>query len=298
MVAFSRALADTAGRCARAGLALQVVTPGTTRLTWALEELLSTEGARWVVQDGTGPAVDGLRRTPLAWDGSSFAPTGAEPVAAVAAGEGGGVVVDVTVLHPARADLRLGGAVEDVALALTGEPVLGWGVAEPAASRWDREELTRLCRTRAPQRTSLVAVGAWSSERAVVATLSVRRVPEGLLERTRLFAGREVPSLPDLDALAEQLAADYTVRTGLVGLRPGLSDGTVAAASPRVILPVGLLVGPQGVAALNAQVALRTPGGSVRLLGEPARPCCWVRLDPADPGALPRALAHLLPSTG
>lgn len=282
VVALTRSLADTAVRCAERGLMLLLVTPPTARLTWPLEELLSAEGACWVVQDADGRAVDGLRRTPLSWD-EAFLPVGDE-VPATEVDPAGGSVVDVSVLNAAREDTVLGGALEDAVVGLTGEPPQGWGVAEPAASRWDRAALTRLCRDRAPARTALVAVGGYRAATGIgtVGTLSVRRVPAGLVERVRLFVGYAAPPSADvLDGLARALAR-HQVRSAVVGLRPGRSDGTVGAGRSHAALPVGLLVGVEGAGTL-------VPSGEQ--LGTARRPAEWLRLDPRDPGALARTLA-------
>lgn len=305
VVALTRGLADAASRCAALGLALQVVTPPYARVTWPLEQLLSSEGARWIVQAPGAPAVDGLRGDPLEWDGTAFVTGPGVPAVTGAAPTGGVTVLDLALLHPARTDLVLGGVVEDCLLALTGEAPRGWGVAEPAASRWDAVELTRLCRTRAPDPTTLVVVGHYDAvdggelDRATVGTLEVHRVTSGVTERLRLLVGGAAP--PDsaaLDTLAARLAERHPVRTLLVGLRPGRSDATRAAGAHPPVLPRGLLVGAEGVAERTVEGALRTPGQRVELVGRPARPSCWVRLDPARPDALDLALAHLLPGEG
>ena len=296
VVPLTRALADAAARSAGQGRELAVVTPSSSRLTWPLEELLRTEGARWVVQDAGGDPVDGLRGELLAWDGQAYGAVGRSAPPPPAPAESGGVVVDVSVAHPAGEHVLLGGALAECAHALTGEPLAGWGVAEPAASPWDPAALTRCCRERAPQPTALVAVGPFRAGTATVATLSVRRVRSGLLERSRVFVGGDRP--PDaglLDALARRLAAGPGLRTALVGLRPGRSDATVGAAGPHVVLAVGLLAGPEAVAGRGASSALQAPGVSSDLVGDPRRPACWVRLDPTDLGAAERALAHLAP---
>lgn len=302
VVALTRGLADTAGRCAALGLELQVVTPPYARVTWPLEQLLSADGACWVVQGPGVPAVDGLRGGALQWDGAAFVPGPDGPATAGTAPSGGVTVLDLTLLHAARTDLLLGHVVEDCLLALTGQPPRGWGVAEPAASRWDTAELTRLCRTRAPDPTTLVVVGDYDTvngselDRAAVGTLEVHRVPSGVTERLRLLVGAPAP--PDvaaLDTLAARLAERHPVRTLLVGLRPGRSDATRAAGAHAPVLPRGLLVGAEGVAERTVEAALRAPGQHVELVGRPARPSCWVRLDPARPDALDLALAHLLP---
>ena len=300
VVALTRWIADAAARCARQGLLLQVVTPATSRLTVPLEQVLSTEGARWVVRTADGGYYDGLRGEVLAWDGAAFVAASPTPAPAFLPDRdptAGSLVLDAVALHPAAEATELGGLAAEAIALLTGEQPHGWGVAEPATERWDPAELTRLCRSRAPAATSLVVVGG-RPESPALGTLTAARVPAGVHERLQLAVG--VPGAPDpgvLDRLAGQLASRHEVRTLLAGLRPGRSDGTVQPRFRGATVPYGLLLGSALVAERGLDALPVVPAPAVDLLGPASRPSCWVRLvgDPAaDPAAVLARVLHVL----
>lgn len=286
VVPLSRALADIAAICATTPRQLHVVTPTTARLTPPLEALLRTRGVSWVVRDDDAGHRDGLRGTALDWDGERFVPRAglaAEPPPPSDAGDatGGCVLVDVRVTHPARAGGELGGVVEDCFAILTGSPPAGWGVAEPAAGQWNREALTRLCRTRAPAPSTLVVTGGTAAAPAV-GTVEVRRTAAGVQERLRLVVGcPQAPELAFVDRLAEHVASAYDVRSMLVGLRAGRADATVGC-FPLPALPHGLLLGADDTAAAGIEHSMAAPVSSACLVGPDRRPSSWLLLTGAD----------------
>jgi Family of unknown function (DUF6177) len=281
-------LADAVRQCAASGRGLQVVTPPHSRLTTPLRFALDGPDTRWVVRDRAGiTCYDGLSGRRLHWDGTAFVgtpagPGGREALAAEFAEApdtppGRQLVLDLRLRHPATATARLGGALEAVCAALTGEPPRGWGTAEPATEPWDRDELTVFARRRAPEPTLVVVVGGGG--RAAVGTLRVSRAASGVDEAVTLVVGG--PGEPPLDALpdvAQDLATTEPLVSLLAQVHPGRTDATWAPRLAGLPVPVGMAVGPDEVARLGPDHALAAPVPLARRLGDPARPAVWLHL--------------------
>jgi hypothetical protein len=255
VVALTTWLADVIRGCAAGGRGLQLVTPVTSRLTTALYEALAGPETRWVVHSAGGHH-DGHTGRALGWNGAAFMPL--EPPAPAPAYTGGPPApawhhtVALEVRHQATEDLRLGGALERLALALTGHPPAGWGVAEPVTQPWDRAAFTDMCRDRAPQRTWLCVVGA--RERAagalvdgpVLATTVVSRTPSGVLETVHCTAVHSQALHPGaFTGVLTALADAYDVRHALVQQHPGENDATRAAHRTGLTAPLAMLVGAE-----------------------------------------------------
>jgi Family of unknown function (DUF6177) len=283
-------LADAVRTCADAGRGLQVVTPPSARLTTPLRFALDGPDTRWVIHDrGGGTCFDGLSGRRLHWDGAAFVPTPAdgtggralapefvEPGPAV----GWQLVLDVRVRHTATATARLGGALEALGTALTGQPPQGWGTAEPATEPWDAERLTALARRRAPDPTLLVVVGG--SERRAVGTLRVARAASGVDEIVTLVVG--YPDQVRLDALpeaAEGVSERATLVSMLAQLCPGRVDTTWEPRLRGLPVPVGMAVGPEEVERLGLDHAMAAPVPAVRPLGKGRHPAVWFQLGDA-----------------
>jgi Family of unknown function (DUF6177) len=298
-------LADAVRQCAASGRGLQVVTPPESRLTTPLRFALDGPDTRWVVRDRTGTTCyDGLSGRRLHWDGDAFAPTPAGPGGGgpTLAGEftqapdappGRQLVLDLRLRHPATATVRLGGALEAVCAALTGEPPRGWGTAEPATEPWDRDELTVFARRRAPEPTLVVAVGGGG--RPAVGTLRVSRAASGVDEALTLVVGG--PGEPPLDALpevAQTLATTEPLVSLLAQVHPGRTDATWSPRLAGLPVPVGMAVGPDEVARLGPGHALAAPVPLATRLGDPARPAIWLHLgDGTTPAGWERLTAVL-----
>jgi hypothetical protein len=283
-------LADAVRACADGGRGLQVVTPPSARLTTPLRFALDGPDTRWVVHDrGGSTCYDGLSGRLLHWDGAAFVPTPADgPGGRVLAPEfaepgqeaGWQLVLDVRVRHPATTTARLGGALEALCTALTGQPPRGWGTAEPATEPWDAERLTAMARRRAPDPTLLVVVGG--GERQAVGTLRVARTASGVDEAVTLVVGH--PDQVPLDALpeaADAVAGRAVLASMLAQLRPGRVDTTWEPRLRGLPVPVGMAVGPDEVERLGRGRAMAAPVPAVRPLGGERHPAVWFQLGDA-----------------
>jgi hypothetical protein len=300
VVPLSAWLADAVRLCAGSGRGLQVVTPPGARLTTPLRFALDGPDTRWVVRDGTGAiCYDGLSGRRLGWDGDAFVPATAGPDAGPAlapefvdqdAPATRQLLLEVRLRHPATATARLGGALEVLCEALTGEPPRGWGTAEPATEPWDRDVLTGFARRRAPAPTLLVVVGG--GERPAVGTTRVARVAAGVDEIITLVVGGAHPDA--LPSVAESLAAREPLVSLLAQVCPGQADTTWVPRLAGLPVPVGMAVGPDEVARLGLDHALAAPVPVAHPLGEATRPAVWFHLgDGTTPAGWERLTAVL-----
>jgi Family of unknown function (DUF6177) len=287
VVALTAWLADAVRTCAGAGRGLQVVTPPSARLTTPLRFALDGPDTRWVVHDrGGGTCYDGLSGRLLHWDGAAFVPTPADgpggralapEFAEPAPAAGWQLVLDVRVRHSATATARLGGALEALCTALTGQPPHGWGTAEPATEPWDSERLTAFARRRAPEPTLLVVVGG--AEGRAVGTVRVSRAASGVDEAVTLVVGHpaQVP-LETLPEAAEAVAGRAALVSMLAQVRPGRADTTWEPRLRGLPVPVGMAVGAEEVGRLGLDRAMAAPAPAVRPLGEDRHPAVWFQL--------------------
>ena len=303
VVPFSAWLADAVRVCAASGRGLQVVTPPSSRLTTPLRLALDGPDTRWVVRDATGATCyDGLSGRRLEWDGDAFVPAPAGPdhgpalapeFADRSGTAGRRLLLEVRLRHPATATARLGGALETLCAALTGQPPRGWGTAEPATEPWDRDDLTAFARRRAPAPTLLVVVGG--GRRPAVGTVRVSRAAAGVDEAVTLVVGGpgEAP-LEALPEVAEAVAAGEPLVSVLVQVCPGRADATWEPRLAGLPVPVGLAVGADEVAHLGLDHALAAPVPLARRLGAPDRPAVWFHLgDGTTPAGWDRLAAVL-----
>jgi Family of unknown function (DUF6177) len=296
LVPFSAWLADAVRACAGSGRGLQVVTPPGTRLTTPLRLALDGPDTRWVVRDATGATCyDGLSGRRLHWDGDAFVPDPAGPGDGPALAPefvdrdmpaGRQLLLEVRLRHQATATARLGGALEVLCNALTGQPPRGWGTAEPATEPWDRDDLTAFARRRAPAPTLLVVVGG--GDRPAVGTIRVSRAASGVDETVTLVVGQARPEV--VAAVAERLAAGEPLVSLLAQVCPGRADTTWAPRLAGLPVPVGLAVGSGEVARLGLEHALAVPVPAARAVGDPTRPAVWFHL---GDGTTPVGWDHL-----
>ena len=311
LVPLSSWLTDAMAACGRIGLTLQVLTRPDARITLPLRMALSGPGARWVAQaPGDEGYYDGMSGARLTWDGQTFA-LGEEALAGPSPGFldepadlGHHLLVDLRVRHEAGAGLRLGGALHLLATELAGGPPTSWGTSEPALSVWDRDAVTELCRDRTPRGTWLVVTGQGDEEkghRPFISTERVSRVESGVKETITFVVGRGPDDRPPLAALAEladRLAGDGTLLTMTVQWAAGRPDLTYAARWTGAPVPVGMAVGPEGVAETGLEHALAA-GVEGRAIGRAAAPGVWYDLgEDLEPAAWQRfreLMRHLAP---
>jgi Family of unknown function (DUF6177) len=316
VVPLSAWLADAIRLCAGSGRGLQVVTPPGARLTTPLRFALDGPDTRWVVRDGTGATCyDGLSGRRLHWDGDAFTPTPADPDAGPALAPefvdrdppdppghpsgrtfptAGQLLLGVRLRHPATVTARLGGALEILCEALTGERPRGWGTAEPATEPWDRAGLTAFARRRAPAPTLLVVVGGGACP--AVGTTRVSRAASGVDETVTLVVGGAHPEA--LPAVAEELAAREPLVSLLAQVCPGQADTTWVPRLSGLPVPVGMAVGPDEVARLGLDHALAAPVPVAHPLGDQHRPAVWFHLGDATTPAGWERLAAVLQHVG
>jgi hypothetical protein len=172
--------------------------------------------------------------------------------------------------------------VEAACRALTGEPPLGWGPAEPVTQPWRPEELTAVAADRAPRPTLVTFVGGGA--RPAIGTLEVTGATARPAQSATLVVGysaAEDPPLSALPALADTLAREHDLSLFFAVLRPGREDLTLPAPAGPVPAgdagaPVGLAVGPAARGDLSAAEALSLEGA--RPIGPRHRGTAWYDL--------------------
>ncbi|MFC3996254.1 DUF6177 family protein [Nocardiopsis sediminis] len=303
-------LADAVVACERSGRGLQVRTAAESRVTLPLRALLNRSEARWVVEEPDGGGhYDGFSGVPLVWDDTAGYVIAADAATAgpsrtfldAPPDPGSQLLVDLRLLHPAAADLVIGGAVETIGTALTGTGPAGWGVSEPALSAWNPVTVTELCRRRAPQATLSVFAGPGGSTRGFVGTHRVSRVTSGVKETITAAIGYrdgEEPPIGALQDLARGFADRGSLLTMTVQRVAGRPDLTYTPHWYGIPTPVGIAVGGRGVAEIGLSAALAAPVEG-HTLGRENAPSVWYPLgDGTEPDASARfaaLMAHLSP---
>jgi hypothetical protein len=223
VVGMSAWLVDALAAAEAADLSLQLVTPATTRLTFAARTtLFMGRDSRWVVTEPNGEgAYDGLGGSKLKWDGQMFQ--------AVAAGEQDKVdmsptfaavdlelpfqlMITARVRYQALETTVVGRAAEQLFKELTGAEPAGWGTAEPVSQPWNVSQLTSYCRRRAPKPTWLSVAGGKEGLSAMGA-VEIHRRPAGL-EEIITMAVSTPDGLPDpakIQGIADRLANTFTL---------------------------------------------------------------------------------------
>ncbi|WP_150251100.1 DUF6177 family protein [Nocardiopsis deserti] len=245
--------------------ALQVLTPPTARLTYAVRTFAAGSLGRWVVRGGDGGHYDGITGLPLRWDDEQGFRADREPVGlAWAAGKpdaepvpgflaefaesaGTQVVVDVSVLHRDPFTPDPGRAAEVVAEHLAGTAPSAWGPHEPALMAWDRERVAGFVHERGPRPSILYLEGPLGGGRPFSGQLHLARRGSRLLERVSVVTGFEDEGAVPFDAfpaLVEALAAEGLLEGLRVRRIPGRADVTYVPVWAGPAVPVGLAVGP------------------------------------------------------
>lgn len=281
VVGLSRSIVDMALTAQRSSRVFQVVTPGYSRLTYPLELTMTDGLGQWVVRDLDGNGFrDGLTGVTLRYDGARFV---GDPDAGVILPRTdlplhvGSVALHIETLHQPSEALELGATTAAAWRALTGSDPLGWGMAEPVSQPWSRRELTSMARSRAPEPTSMVAVGG-EPDRLALGMLTVERVSTGVLERLRCSGpAAGAVDQQDIEALVDQLAG--TARSMLLAVHQHRADGLRDSVPSMPPLPYGLLLGHQVVTRSGVDHALAAPAPRVRLAGHGRRQAVWCRMD-------------------
>ncbi|MFJ3528627.1 DUF6177 family protein [Streptomyces sp. NPDC090132] len=297
VVAMTAWLSDAFRAAAEAGLGLQIVSPAGTTLSPAVRDVLGGWPSRWIVQDERDGYYDGLTGAVLRWQDGMFAPVAAPeaaedaPVAAVFrdVADTGERQLGLTfrMVHPADDRLVLGGGLETVWRALTGNPPAGWGTSEPANLPWSPRQLTDLAHRRAPEPTWLVVVG--DPSRPGLATVRITRTEAGVEEHVTVAFGygsdEECP-VDALPALAEALATRHHLQSMLVQLRKARRDIAVPPRFEGPGVPLAFVLGAEEVRTLSGDRARRTPLPATPVaLGLKSRPALYYPL-PGDPSDL------------
>jgi hypothetical protein len=304
VVAMTAWLQDAFRAAANAELGLQIVTPAGTRLSPAVRNSLPGWPSRWVVQDERDGYYDGLSGAVLEWNNGLFVTvespdaTREDPRTPVAASFKEGLAdqgdtgerqlaISFRTVHPADDRLVLGGAVEAVWQAVTGEPPAGWGTEEPANLPWSLRQLTDVAYERTPEPTWLVVVG--SPERPGLATVRITRTKAGVEEDVTMAFGygaaEEVPH-DAVPAAAEALATRHDLQSMLVQIRRARRDLSVPPRFEGPGVPYAFVLGAEEVREMPGDRARRTPlGERPRELGPKTRPALYYPL-PGDPSDL------------
>ncbi|MGW8327938.1 DUF6177 family protein [Streptomyces sp. NPDC055897] len=253
VIALTTWLSDALGATAAQGRALQLVTPPTSRLTLPARAALAFGPHRWVVQHPEGGYYDGLSGARLHWNDGAFAeehgpdgePRVAEPFTAAACapilkGERR-LTLSLRTVHPATADLVLGGALEAIWQHLTGAPPTGWSTAEPVNLVWSKRELTELARTRAQRGAPTFLIALGSPEQPAIATTWAVHTAAGIEEHMTVALGYGPEDSLPLDALPEllrHLTKRHDLTDVIATLGPARSDLTITPHAERAPISV------------------------------------------------------------
>ncbi len=309
---------DLLRRCREAERTPVLISDELSRLTPALASVWRDAGGRWVVREPDGSLRDGFTgRRASSIDEAVTAPAVTDPDAvsrralAVARPDQVVVRIEAAVRHRARSTTVLGRLAEDAARAVIGESPGSFGAAEPAATRWDRRELTAFARSTMPDDAFLVVAG-----RAMTGTITARRTRHGIEELTSLHLGTGTPSTIDYarrrDALAAALtdiAATEQPLSIMTFAALGDASLTVAPAVPLLPTPELLLIGAPAVRSMRIDVEGHVTRHGARVVGRPRTPALlyqlgslgdrtWERLDALLADIDRDALSAALGTTG
>jgi Family of unknown function (DUF6177) len=263
VVSMSAWLADALGAADAAGLGLQLVTPVTTRLTFAVRSLLFHRvESRWVVTepDGDG-AYDGLSGVRLAWDGQAFAPVvdgeaGQLDLSPVFAAGGSDhpaqLLVTARVRHQPLDTTVVGIAAERVFTDLSGVAPAGWGTGEPVSQPWSPDRLSGFCRRRAPRPTWLAVAGG-AGGRTAVGSVEIHVRPAGLEEVVTVVVAMAdgLPGSDEIRSVCDRLADSFTLVSFFAQGAHGPADTNAIPHWVGVPAPIAMAIGAGGF----------TPGG-------------------------------------
>ena len=261
---------------AAAGLGFVLLTPGTTRITLPLSQLLGSAGGDWLVTGANGSLYNGMTGREYDWTDVSLTPrdTLADDFLAVEPQQSGYLHVRATTLHPASARTRAGSFTEQIFIAATGLPPRGWGICEPVSESWNVEAASAFCHARSPQTTRLEVVGQAVPQPAgspapagSVGVMTVERTARGVLETVELLASIQDPLGPERLAFFAEEAHRARARTAVLGHGVGYHNLNRPARFTGLVVPRCALFGPETLAAIGPRRALAAVGHGARLTG-------------------------------
>ncbi|MET0590298.1 MAG: DUF6177 family protein [Naasia sp.] len=248
----------------RAGTRVVMVTPPASRMTFPLFHLLHRLGGAWLTRDADGVlrhAVGGGEVPDEAWAIDPRRRDEADPVAEDLSALPGRLPADalrpwlqlsVVVGHRARLETRLGGTLSAITEELLGRFPTSWGGTEPATSRWDRDAITGLARSRMPEDFRVNVAG--SADAPFSAIVRAARADTGVTEETRLV----VPRPPGTDSehelvvdLFAKLADRSDVLMATAWTMRGPADATIAPYWPSTPQPLAAVIGARAVRAMG-----------------------------------------------
>ncbi|MDA2808644.1 DUF6177 family protein [Nocardiopsis suaedae] len=265
VVPFSSWMSDAVATHGRERM-LQVLTPPTARLTYAMRTFVAGPLGRWVVQGPDGGYFDGITGLPVYWDDeygfrSAEEPVGfawaaknpdAEPVPGFlvdfAEEAGTQLVVEASVLHRDPFTVEPGRAAEIVAEHLAGTTPASWGPHEPTLMPWDRDRMGAFVRERAPKPSILYLSGPLDEGSRFSGQIHMARRGPRFLERVSVvfgYAGEDAVPFDALPGLVKALAAEGGLEALRVRRIPGRTDVTYVPVWAGPAVPVGLALGPE-----------------------------------------------------
>ncbi|WP_157802786.1 DUF6177 family protein [Compostimonas suwonensis] len=275
LVGFGAGRAGLLVEAARAGVRVILLTPASSRLTFAMLGFLELVGGVWVVEGSDGGLRLGLSGQRIAALAAALAvPVDAEvEVDALRSSPAAQNVltVSMTVSHKPTVDTQLGRTTELIAEELASSRPSGWGVHEPAGLHWNTQNVTRFARQRMPRDSRLVV--AAENPAALSGLLTVQRSAKGVTETTKALVGvgdeqQTWAAIEDrLPRLLGSLAERQFPLFGTVFLGRGESDLTTAARLPQPPFPVAMLLGPQAVRDLGIDTDAATERFGATVVG-------------------------------
>lgn len=260
-----------------AGLDFVLLTPGTTRITFPLSEVLGAGAGRWLVTSADGSFYDGMTGRGYVWenDALSAGDTLEDEFLTAETEQSGYVHARAVTLHPASYRTRAGSFTEQIFAAVTGTVPSGWGVCEPVSEPWDVQAASAYCRKRSPQTTRLEVVGrgvagttaANQPSAGSVGVMTVERTARGVLETVELLADIQSPLAPEqVNSFAEG-AHRARARTAVLGQGVGYTDLNRPARFTGLVVPRCAVFGAESLAAVGARQAVAAAGSGARLTG-------------------------------
>lgn len=291
LVGVTDARSNLLAECLMLGTRVVFVTPGHTRMTFGMLQVMALSGALWLVEEPDGSLRDAITGVSadtvadaVAAVNSRTRPARDIPLTVSEEPTQPWLQVAISVHHQPRAEVLLGRAAEALAATLGDGRVVGWGTSEPAGLRFSRENITRFARERMPLETRVYTVTR--GLRPTTGTIRVARSASGVLEETTMLVslGTDQAVVDEVMSRLSQffvsLADAQTVLFGSASRLQGRADLSFAPFEASTLEPVSLLLGPRTVRDLGLNVAdLESRFGAIRA-GKPRIPSLVLPLTP------------------
>lgn len=275
----------------RAGTRVVIVTAPTSRISFALYQLLTVLGGVWLTRDGAGVlrhAVGGeVVRSYASLVEPDYEPLSGETLDERLGGIAERVEPDdlrpwlqftVAVHHPARAETSLGGAMQTLVESVTGEAPAAWGTSEPVTVPWDRSRLTALSRARMPQDSRVYVNGTAvnGTARDIRYSGSIRsfRSDIGVTEETRIvfsFPGDASPIDSAADLCTRLAEREQVLMATAWSMRGGV-DATIPPYWPTSPQPLAAVIGARAVRSMELDTGLWELEHNARVTGNRRTP--------------------------